>query len=405
MPVDFEYKARDREGNPFEGTVRFDSLEAVEDYLNERELIPISVKARGRNAIQRAIAVVRRRHAGEDLILFTRKLHALYKAGVPITNALGIIADQETAGTIGEVAANLQSDLERGHSLSEALEQHLHVFSDTYISAVRIAENSGRMDIVLEKLANTMERDLETREQIKTAVRYPILVILTVIVAFFVLVTFVVPKFAEFYARNSAELPLPTRILIELNQLISHYWPILLFVVVVAIPTCFRLFRLRAVREKLDRLILKLPVFGQLFNKIYISRFAHMLEVTFSSGAPLLEGLETVRDAVGNRVVAAEVEHMRLQIRQGAGLAKIRHLLPHFPNLALSLMQVGLESGSLDYMLRQIASFYDREVDYTTRRLMSLIEPFLILFLGAVVLGLALAIFLPMWNLIEVFRS
>jgi MSHA biogenesis protein MshG len=405
MPVDFDYKARDREGNAVSGTVRFDTIEAARDFLDERELIPISVTARRRSALRRTLDVFRRRRVSEDLILFTRKLHALYKAGVPITNALGILAEQETDSLMGEVADQLRTDLERGYSLSEALEEHLDIFSDTFVSAIRIAENSGRLDVVLDKLATTMERDLETREQIKTAVRYPILVVFTVIVAFFVLVTFVVPKFAEFYARNSAKLPLPTQILIQLNAFISHYWPLLLFLIVVAIPTAVKLTRLQSVRDRLDRLILKLPVFGALFNKIYISRFAHLLGVTFTSGAPLLEGLETVRDAIGNRIVAAEVENMRLQIRQGNGLNKIRHLLPHFPHLALSLMQVGLESGSLDFMLQQVANFFDREIDYTTRRLMSLIEPFLILFLGAVVLGLALAIFLPMWNLIQVFRT
>ena len=157
-------------------------------------------------------------------------------------------------------------------------------------------------------------------------------------------------------------------------------------------------------REKFDGLILKLPIFGPLFNKIYIARFSHLLEVTFTSGAPLLRGLDTIRSAIGNRVIEAEIDKIRQQVQQGNSLGSIRNQLPHFPSLALSLIQIGLESGSLDFMLQQVASFYDREVDYTTKRLMTLIEPLLIVFLGCVVLVMALAIFLPMWNLVEVFR-
>jgi type II secretory pathway component PulF len=218
------------------------------------------------------------------------------------------------------------------------------------------------------------------------------------------LVTFVVPRFAQFYAKNNAALPLPTQIMLDLNRLISGYWPVLLVVGIVLIPVAIKLFKMKQVRVHLDGLVLKLPIFGRLLNKIYVARFSHLLGVAFSSGAPLLSAIDSVKSAVGNRVVESEIERIRNQVQQGQSISAIRNQLPHFPSLAVSLMQVGLESGSLDFMLQQVAAFFDREVDYTTRRLLTLIEPLLILFLGAVVLVMALAIFLPMWNLVEVFR-
>jgi MSHA biogenesis protein MshG len=403
MPVEFAYKARDLNGVAYSGVLRMESADAVKDFLAEKKLIPVSIGIKTDSLWVRLRLILSKKTSQEELILFTRKMNALYKAGIPITGSLGIIAEQQDE-YFADVASKLRSDLEQGYSFSDAVAQHPEIFGDTYVNAIKIAEQSGRLDVVLDKLATTLERDLETREQIKTAVRYPILVVGMVTLAFFALVTFVVPKFATFYDKYDAQLPLPTRVLIQINQLITHYWPALLVVALLAIPGVIRLFRVKQFRSWFDGFLLKLPVFGKLLNKIYVSRFSHLLGVTFGSGAPLLAGLDIVKSAVGNTVIEGEIELMRQQIQQGNTVANIRHLLPHFPNLALSMIQVGLESGSLEFMLQQVSSFFDREIDYTTKRLLSLIEPFLILFLGAVVLCLALAIFLPMWNLIQIFH-
>jgi MSHA biogenesis protein MshG len=403
MPVEFTYKARDLNGAAYSGVLRMENADAVRDFLAEKKLIPVAINIKTNSLWIRLRLILSKKTSHEELILFTRKMNALYKAGIPITGSLGIIADQQDE-YFADVASKLRSDLEQGYSFSDAVAQHPEIFGDTYVNAIKIAEQSGRLDVVLDKLATTLERDLETREQIKTAIRYPIMVVAMVTLAFFALVTFVVPKFAAFYDKYNAQLPLPTRVLIQINHLITHYWPVLLVVAFLAIPGVIRLFRVKQFRRWFDGFLLKLPVFGNLLNKIYISRFSHLLGVTFGSGAPLLAGLDTVKSAVGNSVIESEIDLMRQQIQQGNTVANIRHLLPHFPNLALSMIQVGLESGSLEYMLQQVSSFFDREIDYTTKRLLSLIEPFLILFLGAVVLCLALAIFLPMWNLIQIFH-
>ncbi len=404
MPTEFLYKARNQEGEEVVGVVRGDTRATIIDYLASRELIPINVREKGRGGFGGIRGFFTKRVPLTELVLFTRKLSALYKSGLPLTHALRVISDQEDS-PVAKIAERMRSDLERGDSFSEAISHHPHVFSDVYINSIRVAEDSGRLDVVLEKMSDALERDFETREQIKTAVRYPIIVICLVIVAFFGLVTFVVPKFAEFYAKQGAQLPAPTRILIQLNDFLTNFWFIPVGLLFVMIPMLFWLFRIDRFKRLFDGFILKMPVFGSLLTKIYISRFSHLLEVFFGSGAPLLAGLDTIKAAVGNRVIESEVEVIKQNIQEGNDLSRLRKELPHFSSLALSMMQVGLESGQLEYMLNQVATFFDRDVDYTSKRLMTLIEPFLIVFLGGVVLFLALAIFLPMWNLIEVFRT
>jgi len=403
MPIEFVYKARDYNGSEIIGVMQGESKDSVTEYLAAKDLIPISIKEKGLGGSGSWLHVFARKVPLAEMILFTRKLSTLYKSGIPLTRVLQIIADQDQSA-ISQIAERIRANIEKGDSLSEALSHYPHIFSSVYINSIKTAENAGRLDIVLDKISDALERDYETREQIKTAIRYPIMVVILVIAAFFALITLVVPKFAEFYSNYGAALPLPTRILISANTIISHYWYMLIPGVVAFVLTLVILLRFRRFRRLLDGFILKLPIFGPLLNNIYIARFAHLLEVFFGSGAPLLEGLDTIKVAVGNKVIEGEVGIIREQIREGNELSGVREKLPHFSNLVLSMMQVGLESGSLEKMLKQVASFLDREVDYVSKRLTSMIEPILIIFLGGVVLFLALAIFLPMWNMIEVFR-
>lgn len=403
MPIEFLYKARNNNGEEVVGVMRGDTQTSIQEYLDAKDLIPISIKEKTSGGGKLFKQLFAKKIPMTELVLFTRKLATLYKSGLPLTRALQIISNQDQS-PISVVADKLSNDLEKGDSFSEAISHHPHIFSEIYINSIRIAEDAGRMDTVLDKMSDALERDFETKEQIKAAIRYPVIVVALVIGAFIALMILVVPRFAEFYANFGAALPLPTKILINLNHLMQQYWYIPVALVLVMIPGLIWLFRLPACKKIFDGFLLKIPIFGSLLTKIYISRFSHLLEVFFGSGAPLLQGLEIIKSAVGNRVIGAEIELIKIQIQEGSDLADIKDKLPHFSNLALSMIQVGLESGSLEYMLNQVAGFLDREVDYTSKRLMALIEPFLIIFLGGVVLFLALAIFLPMWNMIEVFK-
>jgi MSHA biogenesis protein MshG len=403
MSVEFAYKARDYNGAEIIGVMEGESKDSIVEYLAAKELIPISIKEKGLGGSGGWLQFFAKKVPLTEMILFTRKLSTLYKAGIPLTHVLKIIADQDNS-TISQIADRIRSNVEKGDSLSEALSHYPNTFSSVYINSIKTAENAGRLDIVLEKISDALERDYETREQIKTAVRYPAMVVLLVVAAFLTLITLVVPKFAQFYSSYGATLPLPTRILINANTLISEYWYMLVIGLAGVIIIFAALFRFRQFKYLLDGFLFKLPIFGPLLNNIYIARFSHLLEVFFGSGAPLLAGLDTIKTAIGNRVIEAEVGVIRKQIQEGSELSGARDKLPHFSNLVLSMMQVGLESGALEPMLRQVASFLDREVDYVSKRLTTMIEPILIIFLGGMVLFLALAIFLPMWNMIEVFR-
>jgi MSHA biogenesis protein MshG len=249
-----------------------------------------------------------------------------------------------------------------------------------------------------------MEQELVTREEVKKALRYPIMVVIAIAAAFIFLTVFIVPRFAGFYTQHGAELPLPTQVMISVSDMVRNSWYVLLPAVAILLVVVGRALKLNRLRRTVDSLLLKLPVFGDLFVKTSLSRFAHLLAVLVASGTPLIQSLGIVRDAVGNVIIGDEVGRFAEGLKEGRSIDDTRHQMRHFPKLAISLVHVGMESGTLDLTLKEISRFFDREVHYSSSRLTSALEPILIIVMGAMVLVLALGIFLPMWNLIQVFR-
>jgi type II secretory pathway component PulF len=231
------------------------------------------------------------------------------------------------------------------------------------------------------------------------------MVIVAIAIAVAILMTFVVPKFMAFYNSYDAELPLPTLIVIAVSNFMKSMWYVIFPALIGSIYGLKRMFRQPELRRRLDLFLLRLPVLGNLFIKTALSRFSHLLSVLIASGTPLTLSLDIVREAVGNSVIGSEIGKLSVGMREGKTLDEIKHHMQHFPSLAVSLIHVGLESGSLELTLKEISRFFDREVQYTSSRLTSLLEPILIAVMGCMILVLALAIFLPMWNLISVFRS
>lgn len=403
MPSQYTYKARDRRGELVTGEIRGENREAVESHLEALDLMPVTIDRESSFSLGALFG--RKRGARlEDLILVTRKLATLYRAGVAILRSLEIVAEQYEDEPLGDALLDIRDRVERGESLSASMGEYPHLFPPVFVSSIKAAEVSGQLDTVLERLGTALEQELVTREEVKRAIRYPIMVIVAITVAFFVLTTFVVPKFAKFYAAYGAQLPTPTRILIALSDFITGNWYFLIPAIAVAVWGVFKLMKLPAVKPYLDRLILRTPVFGTLFLKVIFSRFSHVLGVLIASGIPILKSLEIVRETVGNTVVAKEIEYFEEGLHEGRSLYESRSGMPHFPRLVVSLMQIGLESGSLEITLREVAAFFDREVLYDSRRLTAALEPILIVIIGAMITVLALAIFLPMWNIISIFR-
>jgi type II secretory pathway component PulF len=402
MPTLYTYRARDRKGELVTGQIRGESHDAVEQHLESLDLIPVFVKHQSKHSFA-ALLQRKRRSRLEDLILVTRKLATLYRAGVAILRSLEIIADQYQNEPLGNALLDIRDKLERGEQLSASMAQYPHLFPPVFVSSIKAAEVSGQLDTVLERLGDALEQELITHEEVRRAVRYPIMVVTAIVLAFFVLTTFVVPRFAQFYAAYGAQLPTPTRLLIALSEFITGNWYFLLPAIVAAVWGVAKLLKAPALKPRLDHLALQTPVFGSLLLKVLFSRFSHVLGVLIASGIPLLKSLQIVRDAVGNTVIASEIGAFEDGLREGRSLSESRPQMPHFPRLVVSLLQIGLESGSLEITLREIASFFDREVLYDSRRLTTALEPLLIIVIGAMITLLALAIFLPMWNIITIF--
>jgi type II secretory pathway component PulF len=269
---------------------------------------------------------------------------------------------------------------------------------------VRAGEAAGILDDVLNRLALLAEHEAETRARLKAAVRYPLIVVVSICLAFAVLVTFVIPKFQSIFAQFKTELPLPTRVLLGINYAVQHYWYALILGIGLVVWAVARYVGTAQGRWHWDRLKLKLPVFGVLFQKVALSRFARVFSAMQKSGISMMLTLEITAETVGNVVIARAVERMRDSLREGKGLHEPMASSGLFPPLVVQMMAVGEETGQLDAMLNKVSDYYDSDVDYTLRNLSTMIEPILLLFVGGMVLFLALGIFLPMWNLMSLFK-
>jgi len=405
MPELFRYRVRDHSGELVTGSVRGENALAVETYLESMDFIPVKVWQQRDFALGKFLHLGGGKPRREDLILVTRNLSTLYRAGIPILRSLEIISEQYEDSNLGKILLAIRDDMERGEHLSESLAKHPVAFSTIYVSSIRAAEASGKLDIVLDKLAESAEQEMVTREEVRKALRYPFTVIGAIVVAFVILTTFVVPKFAAFYGSYGTDLPKPTQILMFLGDVMSRLWYVIFPCMIAGVYGLVRVLKHPKLKRPIDSILLKLPVVGDMLTKTALSRFAHILSVLIASGTPLIQSLEIVKEAVGNAVIGGEVGKLSDGMRQGRSLAESRHQMQHFPKLALSLINIGLESGTLDLTLREICRFFDREVQYTSSRLTSLLEPFIICIVAVMVLFLALAIFLQMWNLISVFTG
>ncbi len=397
MP-EYEYKAINDVGVEVVEIMEAPNPAAVAERLEKLGYLPLKIQEKERSAGLTLFAR-RSRIKQDQIIVFTRQLVTLLKAGVPLLACLEALVEQNENPTMQEVLRKIYVDIESGISFSEALSKHPKVFSELYINTIKAGEAGGALDEVLERLAVLMEHDQETRARIKAAMRYPVIVVVSLCVAGVVLMMLVVPKFITLFEQVGAELPLPTRILIGTYNLLANYWYILLAVLGTAIFAFVRYIKTESGAYQWDKFKLNAPIFGDLNVKTAMSRFTRMFETLNSSGLPILQTLEIVSKTVGNVVVGKEIEKASYGIIQGQGIAEPLSQSKIFPPMVIKMISVGEKSGSLDEMLLNVSKHYDREVDYAVKNLTSMIEPILTVALGVIVLFLALAIFLPMWDL------
>ena len=337
-----------------------------------------------------------------ELIVFTRQFATLFSAGVPIGVILERLSEQTVSVKLRDVVGVIKNDVNGGMSLSEAFSKHKKVFSPLYINMLRVGEESGTLDIVLDRLASILETELDTRNKIKTATRYPKMVISAIVVAFTIIVTFVIPRFVSLFSHFGAQLPLPTRILIGINYVFHHYWWMVL-IAVIALIFAFREYKkTEKGRYNIDKYMLKIPIIGTLVHKIYVSRMIRILGLLYKSGIAIIDALKIVSNVTGNVIAKQAVEEIGRDVEGGATISVPFLKSTFFPNVVSDMVSVGEETGRLDEMLFKAADYYDEEIDYAIKNLSSAIEPILLVFIAGMVLLLALGVFLPMWNLIHV---
>lgn len=402
----YRYKARDKEGVLVTGTMESGRKEAVADQLSGMGYIPVLIEEQAESLFTAPDLFRRfRKVRPQDLIVFSRQLATLVSANVPFLRSLDSIEKQTENKRLKEAVAEIRRDVEAGAAFSDALAKHPGIFSTLYVSMVRAGETAGVLEDILERLALLAEHEAETKARVKAASRYPLIVVIAICAAFAFLVSFVIPKFATIFERFKTELPLPTRVLIGINYVVQNYWYLILLGAVLVLGGLLWYIKTPAGRWQWDRLKLRIPIFGVLFQKVAMSRFARIFSALQKSGLPMLLTLDIAAETVGNMVIARTIQSMRESVREGRTLAGPMEESGLFPPLVVQMTSVGEETGDIDVMLAKVSDYYDMDVEYTLRNLSTMIEPILLLFVGGVVLFLALGIFLPMWDMITLFRK
>lgn len=403
MPA-FQYKARGHRGDAIEGVIEAASTDLAATRLIEGGLTPIDIQP-----VQEKVGM--NTDLGDlfppkvelvDLIQFSRQMHSLLKAGVPILSALSGLASHARNRTLGSTLSGVIESLESGLDLSSSLSQYPKVFSIFYISLVRVGETSGQLETVFKQLAGYLEREKNTRDQIKSAMRYPTFVLIAVVIAVGVINVMVVPAFAGIFEQFGAELPLPTRILVAMSDATINYWQVIVGVMVAAFMGLRAYINSDSGRYKWHKLLLRMPLVGKVLYQATLARFARLFALVQSSGIPIVTGLSVVARALDNDFVQERVLSMRDGIERGESLSNTAAGTGIFDHLVLQMLQVGEESGATDDLLREVADYYDTEVDYAIDKLSASVEPVLTIALAGLVFLLAVGIFLPMWDLAKV---
>ena len=403
----FTYRARDEKGSMVTGTMDADNQRAVSAHLDSMGLFPISVsEKKGMTLVSLDEFMTKlERVKADDIIFFTRQLRTVIKAGVPLISGLKALEEQTNNRKLKKTIKRVWQDLDRGKSFSDSLSGHTDVFSDLYVSMVKAGEVGGVLDEVLERLAQLLEFQMKTKEMFKSALRYPTMVVGAIVIAFFVLVTFVIPKMALLFKGSTMALPFPTRVMLWVNEMVQAYGIYILGGIVGVSRAIFIYTRSDQGKLVRDQLKLKIPLIGKIILKICMSRFAYVQENLIRAGVPIVTALDSVSRTVGNLVIAGKITEISQKIEKGKGIAKPMKDSGIFPPLVLHLISTGEDTGSLEEMLREVSLHYDSEVSYSLARLSSWIEPILILVLGSMILFIALAVFLPWWGMMDAMKA
>lgn len=400
MPF-FTYKGRDKQGALVQGVLESHDVNTMASQLFGLNITPIEIKAKETASSSKNISINLFEEKIEtiDIMLFSRQMYTLLKAGIPIMNALNGLQASTNNKAFAIVVGDIRQSLGSGRELSAALSQHPKVFSSFYINMVRVGETTGMLDTVFLRLFDHLEFERFMHDQIKSALRYPTFVVIAMGVAIVVVNLFVIPAFAKVFQSFGAELPLMTRILLGFSNFMVDAWPYLLVGIIGAVFS-FRSYIATTVGKfKWDKFKLGTPLAGKIIHKATMSRFARSFALASKSGVPITSGLKLVAQTADNDYIASKIEQMREGVERGESILRTATNSGVFNPIVLQMIAVGEESGALDDLMQEVADMYQRDVEYEIKTLGAQIEPILIVFLGVMVLILAMGIFLPIWDL------
>jgi len=403
MPTTFVWKGRTPAGEVLGGELAADNKQELINQLRRRRILITSVAPK--SAARREIYLRKPRVSTRELSVFTRQFATMINAGLPLVQCLNILAQQADNPFFKKVIQDVMTNVETGSTLAEAMGKHQNVYSRLYINMVDAGESGGVLDNIFRRLSVYLEKAEALKRKVKGAMTYPLIVLFVAVAATCFMLLFIIPTFAKMFTDFGGELPLPTRFVLGLSHFLRSWWWLMAGAAVAGALALRSYYRTEPGRQRLDRLLLRVPVLGGVVRKASVARFTRTLGTLISSGVPILEGLEITARTAGNAVVEEAILKTRGSISEGNTIAEPLRGCEVFPPMVIQMVAVGEETGALDEMLNKIADFYDDEVDAAVEQLTQVIEPAMIVVMGVLVGGMLVAMYLPMFKLITVISG
>jgi MSHA biogenesis protein MshG len=399
----FRYRGRSGRGDLITGKLEAETIDAVAARLLNLGITPLHIAPDSTQATS-VQDLMQRLGAGRpsnaDIVLFSRQMYAITKSGLPLLRGLRGLAESTHNAVLRDALHDVLQSLEMGRELATSLARHPQIFPPLFLSLVRVGESTGTLDNAFLRLCEYLSQDQDIQDRVKSAIRYPIIVIIMIGLAVGVITVFVIPNFAPLFKVLGNDIPWPTRVIMGASDLVVHHGWAMLAAAILAIVALKRYLKTETGRYRWDGYKLKVPVLGELLRQSILSRVIRSLSISLDAGLPMIQALTLLSRAAGNEYLAERLLRLRDAVERGDSLSRAATTSGIFPSLVLQMMAVGEETGELTRLLEEIAGFYQREVDYRLKNLTAMIEPLLIVVVGGMVLILALGVFLPMWNMI-----
>jgi type IV pilus assembly protein PilC len=390
------------EGKTLKGAIKKGETEAPDEaairiHLRQQNIIPTKIASKGKEI--KISLPFGQKVKQRSIAIFTRQLATMIDAGLPLVQSLEILSSQQESKVFKNIIREIREDVEGGSTFAGALKKHPSTFNELYTNLVVAGEEGGILDNILTRLANYIEKSEALKKKVKSALVYPATIVGVAVIVVMILMIFVIPVFETMFKSAGQSLPLPTLIVLTISKLIKKYVIIFIPALILLIYLLRKYYQTENGKAVIDRLLLKLPVFGPLLKKIAVARFSRTLGTLVSSGVPILDGLSIVSRTSGNRTIETAILNARASIREGETIAEPLNRSSIFPPMVIQMISVGESTGALDSMLSKIADFYEEEVDIAVANLTSLLEPFLMIFLGIVIGGVVISMYLPIFNM------